>query len=48
MINEVWCMASQNPKCGETQEQKARYDANDVKTTQALVERLERRQHQRT
>jgi hypothetical protein len=37
VINEVWCMAANNPKCGETQEQKARYDANDVKTTQATV-----------
>ena len=23
VINEVWCMAANNPKCGETQEQKA-------------------------
>ena len=28
VINEVWCMASANPKCGETQEAKQMYDAN--------------------
>lgn len=28
VINEVWCMASSDPKCGETQEYKQVYDAN--------------------
>jgi hypothetical protein len=28
LINEVWCMASTTPKCGETQEAKQVYDAN--------------------
>ena len=28
VINEVWCMASSDPKCGETQEAKQVYDAN--------------------
>jgi hypothetical protein len=31
VINEVWCMASSDPKCGETQESKQVYDANGVK-----------------
>jgi hypothetical protein len=31
VINEVWCMASSNPKCGETQEAKQRYDMNGNK-----------------
>ena len=29
VINEVWCMASQNPKCGETQEAKQVYTNAD-------------------
>jgi hypothetical protein len=28
LINEVWCMASSDPKCGETQEAKQVYDAS--------------------
>ena len=28
VINEVWCMASSDPKCGETQEYKQVYDAS--------------------
>jgi hypothetical protein len=28
VINEVWCMASSDPKCGETQEAKQVYDAS--------------------
>ncbi|HEX6240360.1 MAG TPA: hypothetical protein VFZ61_05685 [Polyangiales bacterium] len=28
LINEVWCMASSDPKCGETQESKQVYDAS--------------------
>ncbi len=31
VINEVWCMASSNPKCGETQESKQAYDADGNK-----------------
>jgi hypothetical protein len=31
VINEVWCMASSNPKCGETQEAKQVYDAGGAK-----------------
>jgi hypothetical protein len=31
VINEVWCMASQNPKCGETQEAKQMYDMSGAK-----------------
>jgi hypothetical protein len=31
VINEVWCMASSDPKCGETQEYKQMYDANGTK-----------------
>lgn len=31
VINEVWCMASSDPKCGETQESKQVYDANGNK-----------------
>ena len=31
VINEVWCMASSDPKCGETQEYKQVYDANGNK-----------------
>lgn len=31
VINEVWCMASSNPKCGETQEAKQVYDMNGNK-----------------
>ncbi len=31
VINEVWCMASSSPKCGETQESKQVYDANNAK-----------------
>jgi hypothetical protein len=31
IINEVWCMASSDPKCGETQEAKQVYDANGQK-----------------
>jgi hypothetical protein len=31
VINEVWCMASADPKCGETQEAKQVYDANGKK-----------------
>jgi hypothetical protein len=31
VIHEVWCMASSNPKCGETQEYKQVYDANGNK-----------------
>src|SRR5207245_1923181 len=31
VVNEVWCMASANPKCGETQEAKQMYDANGNK-----------------
>lgn len=32
VINEVWCMASSDPKCGETQEYKQVYDANGNRT----------------
>lgn len=31
IINEVWCMASKDPKCGETQEAKQVYDASGQK-----------------
>ncbi|HKP61531.1 MAG TPA: hypothetical protein VJV78_32600, partial [Polyangiales bacterium] len=31
VINEVWCMASSDPKCGETQEYKQVYDAEGKK-----------------
>lgn len=31
VINEVWCMASSDPKCGETQEAKQMYDAKGQK-----------------
>lgn len=31
VIHEVWCMASSDPKCGETQEQKQVYDDNNAK-----------------
>jgi hypothetical protein len=31
VINEVWCMASTSPKCGETQESKQMYDINNNK-----------------
>ena len=31
VINEVWCMASSDPKCGETQEYKQVYDASGKK-----------------
>ncbi len=31
VIHEVWCMASSDPKCGETQEQKQVYDDNNVR-----------------
>src|SRR5262249_28824658 len=31
VINEVWCMASTTPKCGETQESKQVYDMNNNK-----------------
>ncbi len=31
VINEVWCMASTSPKCGETQESKQIYDINNNK-----------------
>ena len=37
IIHEVWCMASQNPKCGETQEKKQRYDANGNKMAGSFV-----------
>ncbi len=37
VINEVWCMASANPKCGETQESKQVYDANGVKIANRFV-----------
>ena len=29
VINEIWCMASQDPKCGETQEAKQVYSSAD-------------------
>jgi hypothetical protein len=31
VINEVWCMASANPKCGETQEAKQAYNMDGTK-----------------
>jgi hypothetical protein len=31
IINEVWCMASSNPKCGETQESKQAYNMDGTK-----------------
>jgi hypothetical protein len=31
VVNEVWCMASSDPKCGETQEAKQMYDAEGNK-----------------
>jgi hypothetical protein len=31
VINEVWCMASSNPKCGETQESKQAYNMDGTK-----------------
>jgi hypothetical protein len=37
VINEVWCMASSDPKCGETQEAKQRYDENGVKIAGQFV-----------
>ena len=37
VINEVWCMASQTPKCGETQESKQVYDANGNKVANKFV-----------
>jgi hypothetical protein len=37
VINEVWCMATNNPKCGETQEAKQVYDVNGVKTAGRFV-----------
>jgi len=37
VINEVWCMAGSNPKCGETQEAKQVYDVNGVKTAGRFV-----------
>jgi len=33
IVNEIWCMASSSPKCGETQEQKQVYDENGLKVT---------------
>jgi hypothetical protein len=33
VINEVWCMASSDPKCGETQEAKQIYNADGTKDT---------------
>jgi len=37
IIHEVWCMASRDPKCGETQEKKQRYDANGNKMAGSFV-----------
>jgi hypothetical protein len=37
VINEVWCMASTSPKCGETQESKQAYDANNAKVANKFV-----------
>ena len=37
VINEVWCMASTSPKCGETQEAKQAYDANNAKVANKFV-----------
>jgi hypothetical protein len=37
IIHEVWCMASSDPKCGETQEKKQRYDANGNKMAGSFV-----------
>jgi hypothetical protein len=37
VINEVWCMASSDPKCGETQEAKQVYDANGMKVAGKFV-----------
>jgi hypothetical protein len=37
VINEVWCMASSDPKCGETQEAKQVYDANGAKVANKFV-----------
>ncbi len=37
VINEVWCMASSNPKCGETQESKQAYDADGNKIAGKFV-----------
>jgi hypothetical protein len=37
VINEVWCMASKNPKCGETQEAKQVYDASGNKVPNRFV-----------
>ena len=45
IIHEVWCMASRDPKCGETQEAKQRYDANGNKMAGELRVGVERRQH---
>ena len=37
VINEVWCMASTTPKCGETQESKQVYDATGNKVANKFV-----------
>src|SRR6185436_17850761 len=37
VIKEVWCMASSDPKCGETQEAKQVYDANGNKVAGKFV-----------
>jgi hypothetical protein len=37
VINEVWCMASTTPKCGETQESKQAYDMNNNKVANKFV-----------
>jgi len=37
VINEVWCMAGSDPKCGETQEAKQVYDATGKKVAGKFV-----------
>jgi hypothetical protein len=37
IINEVWCMASSDPKCGETQEAKQVYKADGTKVADRIV-----------
>ena len=47
IIHEVWCMASQNPKCGETQETEAALRRQRHQDGGQLRVGVERRQHHR-